>query len=79
MEIELPFLMPPPFLAQRVWVKGDMINAVDFHRLDLIRSTKDHFGKHQYYTKPVDRDIMAGVYKSVLHDLGLSHLIKAII
>lgn len=77
-EIEIPFPMPEPFSSQRVWVKGDMINAVGFQRLDLIRNGRDINGKRQYFTKLVGEDAMVKIRKCVLHGLGLSLLTKSL-
>ena len=75
-EIDLPFSLSRPFDAKRVWVKGDMINAVGFHRIDLFRLGRDRNGKRNYLTQPLPADLVALVQSRVLHSLGLSTLTK---
>jgi hypothetical protein len=43
-EIEIPFDLPDGW-ARKCWVKGDMVNAVGFHRTDLIQLGKNTAGK----------------------------------
>ncbi|MBM3547893.1 MAG: type II toxin-antitoxin system PemK/MazF family toxin [Alphaproteobacteria bacterium] len=58
------------------WIKGDMIYAVGFHRLDLIRKGKDEFGKRVYYMDTVSDDQLKEIRKCVLSSMGLSALTK---
>ena len=51
-EITLPRPLPPPFDSPTMWVKGDMVVAVGFHRLDLVRIGKDKSGKRSYFEDP---------------------------
>jgi len=74
MQITLPFALPHPFDSRDVWLKGDMINAVSFDRLDLFRIGKDHDGKRRYFTKALDSSILKEIQKCVLHGLNLSRL-----
>ncbi|MDD9910754.1 MAG: type II toxin-antitoxin system PemK/MazF family toxin [Ahrensia sp.] len=74
--VELPFSMPKPFNAQECWIKGDMVNAVGFHRLDLIRLGKDAQGNRRYLKQPVGDEILRQTRQCVLHGLGLSTLTK---
>ena len=59
-----------------VWLKGDMLYTVGFHRLDLIRLGKPdrNTGKRQYYQNRLGRDQMKEIYKCVMHGLNLGHL-----
>ena len=75
-EIDLPFSLPRPYDAKRVWVKGDMINSVGFQRVDLFRLGRDKSGKRLYLTNPLPDDLIALVQSRVLHSLGLSSLTK---
>lgn len=75
-EIDLPFDMPKPFNAKTVWIKGDMVNAVGFQRLDLIRGNKGKDGKRYYLNTPVGNDILKCVRECVLRGMGLSTLTK---
>ncbi len=75
-QIDIPFMIPKPWGNQPRWIKGDMVNAVGFHRVDLLRLGKDREGQ-RIYQKAVlgDRDF-AIVKQCVLHGLGLSNLTK---
>lgn len=67
--------LPSPW-DQETWVKGDMINAVGFHRLDFIRLGKDKSGKRLYRFDILTSDQMKNVKKCVLMGLGLTPLTK---
>lgn len=75
-QIDLRPKLPEPWNSDGVWVKGDMVNAVAFHRLDLIRLGKDRNGKRQYLYEPLSRENMQAVRACVLRALGLSILTK---
>lgn len=66
---------PAPFDAGTMWVKGDMVYAAGFHRLDLIRSGKDYHGKRQYRTEVLPPNNMRRIEQCVLHGMGLGRLI----
>lgn len=66
---------PRPFDAESMWVKGDMVYTVGFHRLDLIRSGKDREGRRQYRIDPLPPDDMRRIEECVLHGMGLGRLI----
>lgn len=68
--------LPDFYQSTGVWVKGDMVNAVGFHRLDLIRTGKDVFGKRTYYLHPISEDQMKIVKSCILRAIGLSTLTK---
>jgi len=69
--------LPPPWSAQDVWVKGDMITAVGFHRLNLIRVAADDGNKVRRYRMDVlSAEQLGAVRKCVLHGLGLFQLTK---
>ena len=52
--------LPPPYQDGPNWVKGDMIVAVSFERLDFLRYGKDRSGKRVYrYDVLPDDDIRA--------------------
>ncbi len=65
--------LPEGLESKGLWVKGDMVNAVGFHRLDLIRTGKIG-DKRQYYMKPIDDRKLKLVQKCVLNALGLGGL-----
>lgn len=58
------------------WLKGDMIYAVGFHRLDLIklRQKNPQTGKRVYFNNCLGRDRMKDVYACVLEAMNLGHI-----
>ncbi len=68
--------LPPPWGERDNWVKGDMIYAVGFHRLDLIRLGKNTAGKRQYRFNTITPEQMKAVRTCVLRGLGLNVLTK---
>lgn len=74
-EIEIPFDLPEGW-ARTCWVKGDMVNAVGFHRTDLIQVGKDATGKRAYQTLTLPTETFRRVRVCVLHGMGLSALTK---
>lgn len=75
-EIELPSGKFPKNMNKTVWIKGDMVNTVGFHRLDLIRLERDDIGKRTYCLHVLDKESMNTVQRCILHGLGLSDLTK---
>lgn len=75
-EIDIPFDLPKYWGQVRRWVKGDMINAVGFHRVDLLSLGKDRSGARVYQETCLPPETMATVRRCVLHGLGLSSLTK---
>lgn len=75
-QIDIRPKLPPPFQSDGIWVKGDMVNTVGLHRLDLIRLGKDRSGKRIYLYKPLPEQDLARVRQCVLRALGLSSLTK---
>ena len=75
-EINIPFKLPPRWGNQPRWVKGDMVNAVGFHRVNLLRLGKDNSGNRIYQTSVLDNELFKVVKRCVLHGLGLSTLTK---
>lgn len=67
----------PPFLKSNgIWVKGDMVYSVGFHRLDFIRKGKDISGKRQYYYNTLNDQQIKNIQTCILHGLSLSSLTK---
>lgn len=64
------------FQVKETWVKGDMIYAVGFHRLNMIRLGKrdQRTGKRVYFTNRLGRERMQEIYSCVLHGLGIGQL-----
>lgn len=75
-QINLDPPLPPPWESQGVWVKGDMINAVGFHRLDLVRLGKDKLGARRYLLTPQCSENIKTVRQCVLTAIGLSGLTR---
>jgi mRNA interferase MazF len=75
-QIDIIPTLPSPLSSTGIWVKGDMINAVGFHRLDLIKTGKDFRGKRQYHYQPVSAQDLKQIRECVLMGLGLSILTK---
>lgn len=74
-QIDIPFELPK-WGNQPRWIKGDMVNAVGFHRVSLLRFDKDQQGKRTYQTSVLDDDMFKVVKRCVLHGMGLSTLTK---
>jgi len=75
-QIDIRPKLPSPWESEGVWVKGDMINAVGFHRLDFIRMGKDNNGKRIYLYEPVSNEDKKKIRQCMLHSIGLSLLTK---
>jgi mRNA interferase MazF len=58
------------------WIKGDMVNTVGFHRVDLLRLGKDRSGKRIYQMQALPADLFKSVRLCALHGLGFSALTK---
>lgn len=74
--VELTLALPPPWHAGPNWIKGDMVYAMGFHRLDLVRLGKSTSGQRQYLFKTLPAAEMRAIRCCVLHGLGLSILTK---
>jgi mRNA interferase MazF len=68
--------LPEPWGDTVRWVKGDMICAVGFHRLDFPRLGKDSSGKRLYRYNPISDEDLRRVRQCVLSALGLAGLTK---
>lgn len=75
-QIDLDPPLPSPWESRGVWIKGDMVNAVGFHRLNLVRLGKDRSGKRMYLTTPQSRENVSAIRRCVLAGVGLSMLTK---
>lgn len=75
-KIDLPVALPSHYQSDGLWIKGDMVNTVGFHRLDLIRTGKARDGSRLYYYETLNDRQIALVYQCVLRGLGLSALTK---
>jgi mRNA interferase MazF len=68
--------LPRPWDSDGIWVKGDMVYSIGFHRLDLIRLGKDRDGKRIYRMEILTADQMKKVKCCVLRGLGMATLTK---
>ena len=75
-QIDLRPRLPRPWQSDGVWVKGDMVNAVGFHRLDFLRLGKDGQGKRIYLYDPLSAENIKKIRACVLRGMGLAALTK---
>lgn len=75
-EIALPRKLPPPWESDLMWIKGDMVYAVGFHRLNFVRLGKDVKGKRRYMPDPLTHEQIKLTRICVLNSMGLSLLTK---
>ncbi|RVT41783.1 type II toxin-antitoxin system PemK/MazF family toxin [Sphingobium algorifonticola] len=75
-QIDLHPALPHPYENKGVWVKGDMVNAVGFHRLDFVRIGHYPDGKRRYLYDPQSIENIQKVRQCVLRALNLSTLTK---
>lgn len=75
-QIDVPFRIPPEWGRANRWIKGDMVNAVGFHRVNLLRLGKDRRGIRIYQFETLPEEMFRDVRRCVLHGLGLSTLTK---
>jgi uncharacterized protein YifN (PemK superfamily) len=77
-QINIRPVLPLPWGSDDIWIKGDMIYSVGFHRLDLIRLGKDRTGKRAYRYDTISDAQMKTAKSCVLRGMGLSQLTKYI-
>jgi uncharacterized protein YifN (PemK superfamily) len=75
-QIDIRPELPPSWESNGIWVKGDMVYSIGFHRLDLIRTGKDQAGKRIYRMDTISEAQMKQVKSCVLRGLGMSTLTK---
>ncbi len=68
--------LPPPYKDGPNWVKGDMVVAVSFDRLDFLRYGKDSSGKRIYRYDVLPDDDIRAIRACILKSLGLAVLTK---
>jgi mRNA interferase MazF len=73
---EIDIVLPPPWNIGPNWVKGDMVYAVAFDRLELIRSGRGEDNRRRYSRVELPCHQFNEVRKCVLHALGFSALTK---
>lgn len=74
--LDITFDLPPRWGNRKRWVKGDMINAAGFHRVDLLMLGKDRSGKRIYQTSTIGRHDLKRVQSCILNGLSLQDLTK---
>ena len=75
-ELEIPFQLPKGWGNELRWVKGDMVCAVGFHRLDLLRLPKDITGKRQFQLNTLSNIHLERISNCVLASIGVSDKIR---
>ena len=75
-QIDLPQELPDWFEKEGVWVKGDMVASVGFHRLDLVRLGKDVRGRREYCYRSVTDENLRKIRRCVLAGMGMVQLTK---
>ncbi len=70
MVIELSPPLPHPYSNPRMWLKGDIVLTVAFHRLRLLFSRFES-GQRIYDVRVLDRNVFAKVQQCVRSGLGL--------
>ena len=71
---QIPFQMPRTWGNGYRWAKCDMVCAVGFHRLDLLRLGKDRTGVRQYQLNTLSNIHLHNISNCVLASLGLPPL-----
>ncbi len=77
-QIDIRPRLPARWDSDGVWVKGDMIAAVGFHRLDFLRYGKDVQGRRLYHYSPVSDENLRVIRACVLSGMGLAQLTKSL-
>lgn len=75
-QIDPQFKIPEPWGNRPRWVKGDMVYAARFHRLDLLRLDRGASGRRIYLTDTISKDDLERVQRCVLNGLSLTKLTK---
>lgn len=63
--------LPYPYESDSKWLKGDMVYAVSFSRLNLLCIGTDASGKRTYDIRVLDDVVMRKVEDCVLNGLGI--------
>lgn len=70
-EIEIGMELPKRWAAKSCWVKGDMIYALSFERVDLFNLGRGADGRRIYQKETLPADTLRRVQASVRAGLGL--------
>ncbi len=71
MQITFDPVLPPPYNEPVMWLKGDIVLTVAFHRLRLLFSGRDA-GQRLYDIRVLQPEVMAKVRDCVKAGLGLT-------
>ena len=69
-KIPVEMELPKRWNATHCWVKGDVIYALNFERVDLFNLGRGTDGRRMYQTKTVSEETFAHVKRCVLAGLG---------
>ena len=75
-QIDIRPLLPARWASDGVWIKGDMVYAVSFRRLNFLTHGKTRQGKRNYHVAPVNEDNLIEIRRCVLRAMGMSALTK---
>lgn len=75
-QIDIRPLLPPKWASDGVWIKGDMVYAVAFKRLNFLSHGKDMAGKRIYHYATLSEENLKEIRRCVLRSIGLSVLTK---
>jgi mRNA interferase MazF len=66
--------LPSPYSSPEMWVKGDMVLTVAFHRLRHLHNGKDEEGRRIYDIRCLEDDVFLEIQRCVARGLGMGHL-----
>lgn len=75
-QIDPDFKIPDPWGNKPRWVKGDLIYAAGFHRLDLLRLGKRPDGKRKYQEETVSKEDLKRIQSCLMEALSMGQLTK---
>ena len=75
-QIDIRPKLPKKWDSDGVWIKGDMVYAVAFRRLNFLNHGKDISGKRLYHYDTVSDENLSEIRRCVLRAMGMSHLTK---
>jgi len=75
-QIDIRPRLPERWASDGVWIKGDMVYAVAFRRLNFLSHGKDIAGKRIYHYDAISDENLTEIRRCVLRAMGLSALTK---
>ena len=75
-KVTIPFQLPKYWGNEPRWVKGDMICAVGFHRIDLLRMGKDRSGARIYQKNTLSKIYLDKIYDCIASGISPLPLTK---